>query len=360
MQIVELTKGLREEWNQVALNSNDAWFTHLYDWIEIEEKVWNQKSYSFLIKSNDPQILGIFPLLFQKRKILKLFNLKLKLFISSGMGWGGPAIAPNVGQKQRKKVLDAMFGYIDQLAEEEDVDWFHIFPPSLAPANLPPLKQNVNPLIFHGFEDTSTQTYLLPLNRSVDELWANLDKKCRNAIRKAEKEKIEITKAQDFSDIEDYYKIHVETYNRTDVKPHPFEYFKRIWEYFGTKGIANFFFAEYKGERVAALNVGAFKTGCIYSTSCSKTDYMHLRPNNLLQWHAIKWAKEQGYQWYECGEAFPNTRNKKLKGLTSFKKSFGGDIYPLYKGLKVYKPYKRIFFEFAENIRDEYKDRTKG
>ena len=355
MQIIELTKGLKEEWDKVAFSSNDAWFTHLYDWIEMIEKVLNLTSYSFFVKSDNDEVLGIFPLFLQKRKILKLFNLTT--FISSIRGGGGPAIVPDIGQKQRKKVLDAMFEYIDQLAEEKDVDWFFAFPPDLAPANLPPLKQNVNPLIFHGFKDVSTQTYLLQLNRSIDELWTNLDKKCRNAIRKAEKEKIEITKAEDLSDIEDYYKIHVETYNRTGVKPHPFEYFKSIWEYFGTKGIANFFFAEYKGERIAALNVGAFKTGVVYWTSCSKTDYMHLRPNNLLQWHAIKWAKEKGYQWYESGETFPNTKDEKLKGLTLFKKSFGGDIYPLYKGLKVYKPYKRIFYEFAENIRDEHKNR---
>jgi hypothetical protein len=36
--------------------------------------------------------------------------------------------------------------------------------------------------------------------------------------------------------------------------------------------------------------------------------------------------------WYEVGEAFPNVKEGKLKGLNDFKKSFGGSLYPYYKG----------------------------
>ncbi|MEM5782612.1 MAG: GNAT family N-acetyltransferase [Candidatus Aenigmatarchaeota archaeon] len=350
MQIVESTEKFRNEWDRVVLNSNDAWLFHLYDWQKCAEEVWGFKNHSFIVKSDTGETLGIFPLYFKKWKIFGL--LDLKLFYSSVMGTGGPALVSNVLIENRKKVLDYIFKYVDRLAEEKNVDWIQVELPPLAPANLPPLRENVNPLLFHGFKDISTTSYILWLDKSIDELWANLDKKCRNAVRKAEKRGVKITKAQSLSDIKEYYNIHIENYKRTGAKPHPFKYFEFIWEVFGKKGIANFFFAEHEGEKIAALNVGVFKKSAIYWTGCSRTDYLNLRPNNILQWYAIKWAKEQGCKWYEIGEAFPGTQNRKLAGLTMFKGSFGGEIYYFYKGLKVYHKHKRILYEFYKNFKE--------
>ena len=36
--------------------------------------------------------------------------------------------------------------------------------------------------------------------------------------------------------------------------------------------------------------------------------------------------------WYETGEGFPQVGAGKSKGLNDFKKSFGGEMYPYYKG----------------------------
>ena len=46
----------------------------------------------------------------------------------------------------------------------------------------------------------------------------------------------------------------------------------------------------------------------------------------------MQWMIEHGFEWYETGEAFPNVQEGKNKGLNDFKKSFGGELYPFYKG----------------------------
>lgn len=133
-------------------------------------------------------------------------------------------------------------------------------------------------------------------------------------------------------EIKGYYQMHVETYNRTGVTPHPFEYFRLIWEYFGRLGLANFFIAHKDGVPVAALNVAAYKDAGLYWTGASRTEFMKTGINKLLQWEAIKWCKEKGFLWYESGEAFPEAKEGKHAGLDFFKRSFGGKLYLFYKG----------------------------
>ena len=49
--------------------------------------------------------------------------------------------------------------------------------------------------------------------------------------------------------------------------------------------------------------------------------------------HGIKELRKRGVGWYEVGEAFPNYLNVKEKGLNNYKKSFGGKLYPYFKGI---------------------------
>ena len=46
----------------------------------------------------------------------------------------------------------------------------------------------------------------------------------------------------------------------------------------------------------------------------------------------MTWMIESGVEWSETGEAFPAAREGKSQGLTQFKESFGGELYPIYRG----------------------------
>ena len=67
-------------------------------------------------------------------------------------------------------------------------------------------------------------------------------------------------------------------------------------------------------------------------TAAGNIEAARVGANNLLHWRAIQWARANGGLWYESGEAFPGTREGKLKGLNDFKRSFGGELYPIYRG----------------------------
>ena len=41
---------------------------------------------------------------------------------------------------------------------------------------------------------------------------------------------------------------------------------------------------------------------------------------------------EEGIKWLETGEGFPGANEPKLRGLSEFKQSFGGQLGPFYRG----------------------------
>ncbi|HLC66371.1 MAG TPA: GNAT family N-acetyltransferase, partial [Candidatus Nanoarchaeia archaeon] len=181
--------------------------------------------------------------------------------------------------------------------------------------------------------------YVLNLKPSETELFANFEKRCRNAISRAEREHFSLRRVSSLAEIKEYYELHKETYRRTGVVPHPYTYFRGIWEQFGKRDIANFFIAERDGQAVAAINIAVFKGNALYWTGCSKTAELHTGINNLLQWNAIRFAKQQGCSWYALGDAFPDARGK-LGGLDRFKGSFGAATKQFFKGKITYHPNK--------------------
>ena len=69
----------------------------------------------------------------------------------------------------------------------------------------------------------------------------------------------------------------------------------------------------------------------MYWTGCSASDKGD-GESRLLMHEQIIYAKDKGAQYFEVGEAFPNIRYGKLKGLNDFKKSFGGQLHPIFSG----------------------------
>lgn len=342
MEIIPLTKTLQQDWDEIVHHSNEGWMFHLYDFlIHIVQDTWNYPSHHFLVKDKG-RIVGICPVLVQENK-RKIF--KSRYF--TNFGAAGPAIRQDLSRAEKMAVLHFFFDHLATLAKKENVDYFSF--------NVSPFSQSClqkqKPLVSQlpCIVDHSGYTHIVNLERPLEQIYQSFEKRCRNSITKANKEKILVTEAKDMEDIKEYYAMHQETYQRTGAKQHPFSYFKNIWQVFGKKGMAHFFIARKDGILVAAINVAMFQQNGVYWTGCSKTAYLPTGVNNLLQWHAIQWVKEQGCNWYDVGEAFPDAMGK-LKGLNDFKKSFGGEMRRFYKYKVLYHPLKMGFFEFAKSM----------
>ncbi|MDI6791950.1 MAG: GNAT family N-acetyltransferase [bacterium] len=327
LKIIPLQPDMCKEWDNVARNSPDAWLYHLYDEQLLLEEAWHVESHNFLVKDRD-KIVAICPL--QRH----LGNPAL--LNSTILGPAGPALTPNLESEQRERILNYIYSYLREKLNNRVAKAIGIFVPPLSRNSLQTWQSGKHPLVRFGFQDSSTQTMVISLEGNLDDIFHKIRKGHRSAINKAMKAGIEIYQAAGVNDINDYYKLHCENYIRTGVRPHVFAYFEKIWEYFGTTGLAMIFLARYEGRCVGATNIAHFKDTTLYWTGAYSEEGLKIEAGKLLQWEAIQWAHKAGVKWHEIGEVFPNTeKGSKLAGLTTYKRGFGGELHPFYKGMLV-------------------------
>jgi len=319
MKFIPLISSLSGDWDKIVYSSDDAWFFHLYDWLDLEEKVWNVERKSFLVE-HEGKFIGIVPL---------QMNKKNKFLKSDLMGDCGAALINELDPAFRQKALKAIYQHIEDFARENGSPGIEVYLPSLAESQLKDRWQ-ANPLINFYYTDISTHTFMVDLTKAEELILSDLSKDARLQMKKAEKMGYTIRLA---SGIEKYYEVHCENYRRTGVNPHPKDFFVNIYERICKNNHAFVWEAlDTNGIPVAFEIIALFKNKAFYWTSCCQTEHLDSGVNHLLQVHSMLWAKAQGAQWFETGEAFPNARDGKEKGLTDFKEKFGGQLHRLFKG----------------------------
>jgi hypothetical protein len=316
----------RNDWDALVDASDDAWLWHRYDLQDALETWPGSSDASFAVVGlPERQVLALVPL----RRITKRVMGVLPMSVLESLG--GVALRNGLGEKRRRAALaavrDRIVGHLAQSNCLEIRFVLSAMAPALRGANSP----RVNPLLEMGCDNALTQTWVVDLRGGHGAVWKQMEGRARTAVRKAEKVGVVVREAR-ADDRDVYYRLHRETYRRTGVTPHPEDYFRVIWERFLAQGLARVWFAELNGEPVAAENFGVFKQAAIYWTGAASARGLEVEANSLLQWTAMQWMLNSGIEWYETGEAFPQYSAGKHKGVSDFKKSFGGSLYPYYKG----------------------------
>lgn len=325
LRFVNLTQDLSEVWDKLVYASDDAWLYHLHDWLRFTEKIWDLESKSFLVE-HEGDVIGIFPLQMHK---------KSRVLRSIFMGTGGGAVTNAVHPVFRRRIFKAMYGHVEEIACEVRAPFVEIYLPPLAKSCIEN-RWGVNPLVNYSYTDTSTHAWVADLTKNDDDILAGFSHDARINIRKAREAGYEIRESKSLGDLDEYYRVHCETYHRTGAKSFPKSYFLGIHEHICRKGLAVIWKALNRaGHPVAFEIIGLFKEGAVYWAGCCETKHLHSGVNYLLQYNSMLWAKERGAKWFENGEAFPNVLEGKLRGLTTFKEKFGGELHRFYKGKMV-------------------------
>jgi len=163
-----------------------------------------------------------------------------------------------------------------------------------------------------------TGSVVLDLTRGPDALFGEFTKDRRRNIRFAEKHGVEVREAASDQDIMEAYQVHrtwCETGRKTIHGKRSFEHFSK-----GVRLTNNhlLLLATLAG-KVIAINTFRFCPGGLFesSTNCSLEEFIHLKPNDLLQWRGIQWACAHGLRRHSLG------------GAHSFLLRFGGSVVPV-------------------------------
>ncbi len=322
MKFINLAPDLSEVWDKVVYASHDAWLFHLYDWLQLTERIWALESESFLVE-HQGKIIGVFPLQMDKNsRILK----------SIFMGTGGAAVKNDLQPSFREKVLKSMYEHVEEIAHENGSPNVEVYLPPLSESSLKNVR-GVNPLVNHFYSDISTHSWIIDLSRPKDEIYKNMSRNVKREIKEAIKKGYKIRQIRFRDEMDVYNEIHCETYRRTGASPFPKEYFWGIYIYVVSVDLAKTWVVVDKNDNpVGMTNIGTFKKKGLYWTVCCRNEHFEYGVYYLLLWHAIESAKDNGFKWFDCAEAFPNVREGKLKGLNDFKRKFGGELHRYYKG----------------------------
>ncbi|MFA6551341.1 MAG: peptidoglycan bridge formation glycyltransferase FemA/FemB family protein [Patescibacteria group bacterium] len=271
--------------------------------------------------------------------------------------------------------------FLDQvkiLAEKENIVFLRIEPVDKLPVTRYPL---------HKVTDIQpSQTIILDLTKSEDELLAQMHPKTRYNIRLAEKHGVKVREAHmsesapSADEFEKFWKLMEETVGRDGFRSHNKEYYRKMLQvnnflefpsleegtgvvgnkreqvYSNSSSLkegnsdAKFFLgvAEYQ-EKILAAGIFVFYNETVtYLHGASTHEHKEIMAPYALHWEMIKLAKNAGYRYYDLY----GVSETKWPGVTRFKKGFGGETvdYPGCYDIVFSKGWYKIY-KFTRRLR---------
>lgn len=171
-----------------------------------------------------------------------------------------------------------------------------------------------------GFRSRAlTGNVVLDLTQGAETLFKQFPKDRRRNIRFAEKNGVDIAEATTDQDIADAFTVY-QTWRNTDRKQikgpgRSFEVFEKAAR---LRDNHLTLVARVDGKPIA-MNMFRFFPGGLFESAANSSldEFMHLKPNDLLQWRGIEWACAHGL------------RRQSLGGSHTFLRRFGGEVIPV-------------------------------
>ena len=176
----------------------------------------------------------------------------------------------------------------------------------------------------------NSSTVLIDLSPSLDTIMANLNQKGRHAIRRAERDGVTVKQVKATEkNCQLFYDLLAETAAGSFVI-RPYEYYQKFWQTYADAGLGQLFFAYFEGKIVAGAYAMVFGAKSTYKDGASIRERTAYGASHLLQWHVIRWAKENGSEVHDLCGAPPSDRindeSHPHYGIGRFKTSFNKHV----------------------------------
>ena len=238
----------------------------------------------------------------------------------------------------RPDVVAALSKELQSIAKEKGCKFVRISPfwptsehciPSSLPSPLHLLAEHIWYLPLRAHQEWQNEG----AKRSEEDILMAMRKTTRNLIRRAEREGVEVRPSDHpTKDLETFLTLHEETRKRHHFTPYTDSFFRAQVEHFTNENQCTLYQAHYQGTVIAAsIHMHAFGETS-YHHGASTHAFAKIPASYLLQWTAIKDALTRGDHVYNFwGIAPEGTRNHPFKGVTTFKRGFGGKLLELHE-----------------------------
>ncbi len=312
MNIKEINN--KEEWESFLFQCSEKTFLQSWNWGEFNEKMGNQ-IWRFGIYNNE-KLIGV--------SLIHKISAKRGTFLFIPHG---PVIFDDLTGQDKKEMLELILLQLSDIAKRENASFIRISPILLNN------EENERIFLDLGFRNSPMHasayeaTWKLDIYPDEENLLKNMRKTTRYLIKKvAENKDVSIEKSTDPKNIGVYQKLNTEVSKRQKFTPFSEEFIKNEFETFKKDNEVLFIFGKYKGEIVAGAMIIFWSGVAFYHQAASLGKFSKFSIPYLLQWEAIKEAKNKNCSIYDFwGFTDPEKfSNHPWAGPTLFKMGFGG------------------------------------
>ncbi|NCF75176.1 MAG: peptidoglycan bridge formation glycyltransferase FemA/FemB family protein [Xanthomonadaceae bacterium] len=322
MNILYFKKNEKEKWNNfVAKNSQDGGLLQSWEWGDFQ-KALGKKIFRFGIKDKNDKILmlclSIKDKIALKKYTVDIYRgpiIKFSLIDNRGIQFLNLlsillAELKNIAQKENAIMARIDFGII---TNEKFLDQIRI------------LK---NSGIRRSYRDIQPRsTLIINLQKDEEKILKEMKQKHRYNIRLAKKRgvKIKLVNGNNLlEDFNEFWKLLKHTSKRDKFAIHKKDYY---WKMLIQSNLdIKLYLAIYKSKIIAGAMIGCLGNTCVYMHGASDNIYRNVMAPYLLQWAAIKDAKNNGFQFYDLGgvksEKEKSNSQNLWEGITRFKIGF--------------------------------------
>lgn len=288
----------------------------------------------------------------------------------------GPLLRDWYDQQLRKTVFADLLSLGKQhkaifIKIDPEVEYGRGVPGLEGQIDIPQTEKLVNELTTAGWIISQEQiqfknTVSLDLRPSLDDLLARMKQKSRYNVRLATRRGVSV-RIGTSDDLNLLYQMYAETSLRDGFTIRNKYYYHTLWQKFMDAQIAESLIAEVEGEPVAALVIFRFAGRAWYMFGMSNQAHREKMPNYILQWEAIRRAKDFGCVEYDLwGAPDEFVEDDELWGVYRFKMGLGGEVvryigaWDLPLNTLLYRFYAQVMPRLLARMRQRGIEQTQG
>ena len=161
--------------------------------------------------------------------------------------------------------------------------------------------------------------HILDIREDIDAIWDKTHASFKSPVKQAQKFDLTIKRCAK-SELPKFYNLHLNLRkNKYRLFPQPYRFFDNVWDQYVAQDKGVLLGAYDKSADLIAANFYLICDRTLYyKFSTSKLQALSLRPNNLLFWEGIKFAKERNLEYIDLGSS-----GLEQKGLIMYKDHTG-------------------------------------
>jgi len=296
-------------WEEFVLSRNEANFLQSWSWGEFHEALGKIINRTGFFENN--KLVGVMLSVIEPARRGRYLTVP-----------GGPII-----DWGNKNLINAFSQQIKKIAKENNCVFVRVRPQLKSDEFSKNLFKNLGfikaPMHLHA-ELTSQLNIIKP----EEELLLQMRKATRYEIKKGIKENIKITTSTDEKDIQKFYDLQIETAKRQKFVPFSYKFLHEQFKIFAENGNVLLYKAEFENKLLAQAFIIFYGREAVYHYGASTDEGRHYPGAYLIQWEAIKEAKNRGMTRYNFwGVAPEGNSDHRFAGLSLFKRGFGGEDF---------------------------------